>query len=108
MASALHLLRMAEEHHRRMVSLAEQLDWDGVNREWEGIYPALLELQKMSLNELPASEGGEVRHLIEGLLDCQKQLSSKIIPWMEQVRPLLQSFKEYPLPAHAAKNVGNP
>ncbi len=84
-----------------MVLLAGQLDWNGVTREWDDLSPKLVELKKLRLTQLSENERAEASELLAELITLEKQVSARITPWIEQVRPLLESFRKYPL------NIGN-
>lgn len=101
MALALNLLKDIRKGHERMVLLAGQLDWNGVTREWDDLSPKLVELKKLRLTQLSENERAEASELLAELITLEKQVSARITPWIEQVRPLLESFRKYPL------NMGN-
>ncbi len=98
----LTLLEDIGRSHERIARLSGQLDWDGVNSEWQLTYRKLLELKSFSLDELPDSEKTKVAQQIERVLELEQQISEQIAPWLEQVRPLLESFSEHPIaPEHS-------
>ena len=97
MTDALTLLRNIGSSHERMAQLADKLDWQGVNAEWANAHPMLLELGKISLEKLPPQERTEAAQLIRKLLALEEQVSARATPWLDQARPLLESFRKYPL-----------
>lgn len=97
MTATLQLLQALEAHHAHMVLLAEKLDWEAVNQEWGEIHPQLVELKDISFTSLTASERSIAFRLIEKLIRQEECITERIVPWMEQVRPLLESFKNFPL-----------
>ena len=98
MPTPLTLLRDLDKRHKAMVDLANDLDWDGLDREWHAaeIHFAAL-MKKPPLAELTGSDYVEAQKLIGSLLAQQKLITDKVRPWMEQVRPMLDSFDRYPL-----------
>jgi Flagellar protein FliT. len=94
---ALTLLNDIGKSHERMVRLAGQSDWDGVSGEWNVALRMLLELRQFSPDQLSGHERAEAAQQIEKLLELEAQLSGQISPWLEQVRPLLESLDKYPL-----------
>ena len=101
MSSALILLKDIRVRHERMVRLAGQLDWNGVTKEWDDLLPKFVELKKLHLGQLSKNERAEASELLAELIGLEKQVTARITPWIEQVRPLLESFRKYPL------NIGN-
>ena len=97
MAAPLVLLREINTCHENMLLMAKALDWDGVSKEWQGTESNFFTLMKTSLTELRGNDRAEARQLIENLLKLQKLISAQAKPWMDQVRPLLDSFDRYPL-----------
>ncbi len=97
MTDTLTLLRNIGRSHERMAQLAEKLDWQGVNAEWANASPMLLELKKTPLEKLPSQERTEAARLIRKLLALEEQVSARAAPWLDQARPLLESFRKYPL-----------
>ncbi|MDR3220881.1 MAG: flagellar protein FliT [Candidatus Accumulibacter sp.] len=97
MSAALTLLGHIGKSHRRMAALAEGLDWEGVAGEWRSIYPEIAELRQIPLDRLTGAERAEVARRIAELLEFEKRISARITPWMEQVRPLLETFRKHPL-----------
>jgi len=97
MTPALTLLKDISESHERMARLSSELDWDGVVGEWRGSYPKILELKKIPLNKLTGAERAEASRLIAKLISFEEQVSGQVSPWMDQVRPLLETFRKYPL-----------
>jgi hypothetical protein len=102
MSAALTLLGHIGESHRRMAALAEALDWDGVVGEWQRIYPEIVELRQIPLDRLAGRERTEAAERIAELLEFEKRISARITPWMEQVQPLLETFRKYPLEGKGA------
>ena len=49
------------------------------------------------LQKLKLDQSSEAQQLAANLLKLQKFISEQVRPWMEQVRPLLESFERYPL-----------
>jgi hypothetical protein len=102
MDAALALLERIGESHRRMAALAEALDWDGLVAEWRGIHPRIAELKELPLDRLDGPERVRAARLITGLIEFEKGISARITPWMEQVQPLLETFRKYPLKSEGA------
>ena len=92
----LTLLSDIGKTHERIVELANQLDWDGVNDEWKIALQKLLVLRTFPLDQLSGQEREEAIQHIRKLLELEERISGKITPWLEQVRPLLESFDKYP------------
>ncbi|MBV5350505.1 flagellar protein FliT [bacterium] len=78
--------------------MADALDWDALEKSWQGAEIVFAALMKIPLNQLSGNERSEVRQLIENLLELQKLISGQVKPWLDQVRPLLENFEHYPLP----------
>jgi hypothetical protein len=97
MDAALALLERVGASHRRMAALAEALDWDGLVAEWRDIQPRIIELEGLPLDRLSERERARAVRQMAGLVEFEKQISARIAPWMEQVRPLLETFRKYPL-----------
>jgi hypothetical protein len=97
MTSALILLRQLNAHHETMSRMSDTLDWDGLEKTWQAAESSFSALLKTPLSDLPPSERTEARQLLENLLSLQKHISGQTLPWMDQVRPLLDSFERYPL-----------
>jgi hypothetical protein len=98
MPTSLTLLRELATRHETMVSLANALDWDALDREWHAAESHFAVLMKRPpLAELTGSDYAEAQQLIGRLLAQQKLITEKVRPWMEQVRPMLDSFDRYPL-----------
>jgi hypothetical protein len=97
MDAALALLEHIGESHRRMAALADALDWDGLSAEWRGIQPHIVELSELPLDRLDDRERTRAVSLMTELIEFEKRISARITPWMEQVRPLLEIFRKYPL-----------
>jgi hypothetical protein len=97
MTVALALLRELHSDHENMAQMASVLDWDGIGKAWEGVEVKLASLKKIPLIELKGNERQEARDLIEKVLRLQKLISDQAKPWMDQVRPLLESFDRFPL-----------
>jgi hypothetical protein len=97
MDAALALLERIGESHRRMADLADALDWDGLASEWHGVQPHIVELSELPLDRLDDRERSQAASLITGLIEFEERISARITPWMEQVRPLLETFRKYPL-----------
>ncbi|MEI7611296.1 MAG: flagellar protein FliT [Betaproteobacteria bacterium] len=97
MPTSLSLLRDLHKRHETMVNLANELDWDGLDREWHAAERHFATLMSMPpLAELTGSDYVEAQKLIARLLAQQKLITEKVRPWMEQVRPMLDSFDRYP------------
>ena len=92
----LTLLSDIDKSHAKIVGLATQLDWDAVNDEWMISLQKLLELEKFPIDQLPAQERAKAIQDIKKLLEQEEQISGMISPWLEQVRPLLESFDKHP------------
>jgi hypothetical protein len=97
MDAALVLIERIGESHRRMVALADALDWDGLVAEWRDIHPRVAELRELPLDRLDGGERARAASLIAELIGFEERITARITPWMEQVRPLLEVFREYPL-----------
>jgi hypothetical protein len=97
MNAALSLLDRIGESHRRMAALADALDWDGIVAEWQGIHPQIVELRRMALDRLTDREREQAARQIAELLEFEKRISARITPWMEQARPLVETFRKYPV-----------
>lgn len=95
--SALALLERIGESHRRMVALADALDWDGLVGEWRSTQPEIARLQKMALDRLSGRERVQAAKRIAELLAFEEKISAQILPWREQVQPLLETFRKFPL-----------
>jgi len=95
--SPLALLKDIGDSHERMAKLSSELDWDGVVGEWKNSYPKILELKKIPLNKLTGAERTEASRLIARLIAFEEQVSGQVSPWMDQVRPLLETFRKYPI-----------
>ena len=97
MSAPVLLLRELNECHENMARMADVLDWDSIGLLWQGAETSFAALMKIPLAELTGNERIEARQLIENLLKLQKLVSEQAKPWMDQVRPLLESFDRYPL-----------
>jgi hypothetical protein len=97
MAASLALLERIGESHRRMAALAEALDWEGLVAEWHDIHPNITELRELPLDRLDERERARAVSLITELIEFEKRISARITPWMEQVLPLLETFRKYPI-----------
>lgn len=98
MSISLTLLRELDKRHATMVRLAETLDWDSLDKEWQAAENDFAALMKQPpLSAIPSSERPEIQQLVDNLLAQQKLISERVHPWMEQVRPMLDSFDRYPL-----------
>jgi hypothetical protein len=96
-AAALFLLDHIGESHQRMSALADVLDWDGLDAEWRRIHPRIVELQQIPLDQLTGKERAQAAKQIAGLLESEKRISARVGPWMEQVQPMLEVFRKFPL-----------
>jgi hypothetical protein len=85
-----------------MSRMSDALDWDGLEKTWQAAEASFSALLKTPLSDLPLSERNEARQLLENLLSLQKHISGKTLPWMDQVKPLLESFERYPLTSDTA------
>jgi hypothetical protein len=97
MSDATPLLDRIGEGYRKMAVLAEALDWDDLIAEWQGIHPEIVKLQKIPLDRLTGKERAQAAKQITELLELGERISARIVPWMEQTRPLLEVFRKYPL-----------
>ncbi len=98
MSATLTLLRDLDKLYRAMVKSAEALDWDELERSWTSAESNFARLKQSPLaTSLEFSERREARELIESLLARQQQINDRVRPWMDQVRPLLDSFDRFPL-----------
>jgi hypothetical protein len=95
--ATLDLLDRIGESHRRMADLADELDWDSVVKEWQSIYPEIVELKRLSLDRLKGRERVRAARQITEMLEFEERISARIIPWMDQVQPLLKTFRQHPL-----------
>ena len=99
MDAALALLDRIGEAYRRMDAMAEALDWDGIIGEWQGIHPLIAELRQIPLNRLTGKPRDEAARRITELIKLQERITARVTPWMDQVRPLLEVFRKYPISA---------
>lgn len=97
MAPALELLRDIEKRHERMSRMADDLDWKGVQEEWSLAERQIKALQQFPLTGLKGADRTEAARLIRNQLALQQHISERARPWMDQVRPLLDCFKAYPI-----------
>ncbi|MDR0379912.1 MAG: hypothetical protein LBI62_08240 [Candidatus Accumulibacter sp.] len=98
MNAVLTLLDHIGESYRRMVALADALDWDGMAEEWWRIHPEVVQLQRMTLlDHLDGQERARAARQIAELLGFEERITARITPWMEQVQPLLEVFRKYPI-----------
>lgn len=97
MTAALTLLDDIGKSHQRMAALADQLDWNGVIAEWTNAYPKIVELKQLPLDRLSGRERVEAAEQIATLLEFEQRISARITPWMDQVQPLLETFRKFPL-----------
>jgi hypothetical protein len=98
MPTSLALLRELDQRHKTMVRLANDLDWDGLDREWQAAESHFAELMKKPPPaDLTGNDYAEAQQLMGSLLAQQKLITEKVRPWMEQVRPMLDRFDRYPL-----------
>jgi hypothetical protein len=102
-AAVLSLLDHISESHQRMIALADVLDWDGLDGEWRRIHPKIVELQRIPLDQLTGKERTQAAKQIAGLLEFEKRISARVGPWMEQVQPLLEVFRKFPLKSEDAR-----
>ncbi len=98
MSTSLVLLRELDKRHATMLRLAEALDWDNLDKEWQAAEIDFSALMKQPpLSAIASSERAEIQQLVDKVLAQQKLISERVLPWMEQVRPMLDSFDRYPL-----------
>jgi len=97
MSASLLLLRELHASHENMSRMARELDWDSLEREWQDSESNLAALMKISLTDFTGNERSEAQQLALNLLKLQKLISGQVKPWLDQVRPLLESFEHYPL-----------
>jgi len=97
MNKAIELLQELCVLHEHMVQSADKLEWDKIGQPWFLAEKKLDELRKISLVDLSTNDQHEVARLIETLLTLQSKISERAVPWMEQVRPMLDSFDKHPL-----------
>ena len=97
MNDATSLLDRIGEGYRKMAALADALDWDTLTAEWQGIHPDIVKLQHTPLDRLTGKERAQAAKQITELLELEQRISARIVPWMEQTRPLLEVFRKYPL-----------
>ena len=98
MTTQLQLLRDIKASHERLVNLADELDWDGLSKEWQDTEPQFSTLTKSPLSGLNTQDKAEASALIKAILQMQEQISGRVKPWMEHVHPLLESFARHPIP----------
>jgi hypothetical protein len=98
MSPSLTLLSALRDRHDQLSKQADELDWDGLAAGWQEVEIMFTALAKIPLSDIPLTEKTEARQYIEELLATQKKLSACILPWMEQVRPLLDSFSRFAPP----------
>lgn len=101
MNATLTLLEDISKSHQRMVQLADQLDWDGVVKEWREVYPRIAELKRIPLGRLSGPERAEAARQLATLIEFEKRIAERITPWMDQVQPLLEAFRKYPIKPEA-------
>ena len=97
MSEATRLLSQINEGYRKMAAFAEALDWDRLVNEWQNTHPDLTRLRQIPFEHLPAQEREQAAKQIAELLKLEQSISARALPWMEQVRPLLDVFQQYPL-----------
>lgn len=88
---------MIAQFHEDIRKHAESLKWEDVTRVWQQTYPLYVSLQGKTLNELSLEDKATAEKLIEIILADQKHLKGRIEPWMEQVLPLLETFRNHPM-----------
>ena len=96
MSRAITLLEELCAIHQQMAKDAEQLDWDKIHQGEGAIEKNLAELKTIELAGLPEEEREKIIRLIEETLALQNKISGRVLPWMEQVKPLLDSFYKKP------------
>ncbi|MDR0440372.1 MAG: hypothetical protein LBI59_05225 [Candidatus Accumulibacter sp.] len=105
MSATLTLLDHIGESYRRMVTQADALDWDGLAEEWQRIHPKIVQLQRMTLfDHLGGQERTQAARQVAELLGFEERIKARITPWMEQVRPLLEVFRKYPIRGQKTEN----
>lgn len=97
MSPAIDLLQKICSSYERMLQMAELLQWDEITTEWNITEKLLTSLTKTHLTALAGADRVKAADLIEKILALQEKITARIKPWQEQVRPLLDSFKRYPL-----------
>lgn len=90
----LETLRRLHACHLRMVESAGNLDWDRTTTLWSEAKPLYLELRNSPLAALAGSERDEGMRLVEAILSMHNEVEGRVLPWMEQVKPLLDSFSK--------------
>lgn len=89
--NGLEILRQMASLHVTMVRLAEHGQWNELAAAQKEQDILAASLQKFGgLKNLP--ETGESRKLVEAILAAQDEVRSYVVPWMEQVSPLLEAF----------------
>lgn len=91
------LLSELEQNHEQMAVLADRLDWAQFIALWQQALPRFDELKSFRFDALPGKEHQQAYDSLHHLLTCQNQVIGRIVPWMEQTRPLLQSFRDRPM-----------
>ncbi|MQY51578.1 hypothetical protein HCX48_07990 [Rhodocyclus tenuis] len=92
MSTATPLLRTLRDIHHLMLEHAKTLDWEAAAADWATAEPGFAALARSPLAQLPLAERQEAALLVRELLDLQQRFSDLALPWLEQVRPLLESF----------------
>lgn len=96
MNSTIKLLHELQQQHEQMATLADRLDWESITQLWQATAPGFVELRTHPLGALQGNDRIEACESLHKLLTLQNQMLGRIIPWMEQVRPLLQSLRKTP------------
>ncbi|MDR2506777.1 MAG: hypothetical protein LBD67_02105 [Candidatus Accumulibacter sp.] len=97
MSNALSLLRELKHIHDEMAQRTARSGWQDAGALWETAEARFAALKEIPLAGLSGSERIEARQLIETLLNQQKTLSAQARTWMDQARPLLESFDRHPV-----------
>ncbi len=97
MTPAIDLLQKIHSSYERMWQMAEGLKWDEITAEWDATEKLMVNLTKVHLTSLVGTDRVKAADLIEKILALQEKITARVKPWQEQVRPLLESFKRYPL-----------
>ncbi|MBI2307784.1 MAG: hypothetical protein HYU78_10845 [Rhodocyclales bacterium] len=92
MTAMLATLRQLKECHQRLAAQTEVLNWEGVLSEWQNADKLFADLRSETVESLPAEQKEEARILMEEVLATEQAMVARIKPWMEQVRPMLESF----------------
>jgi hypothetical protein len=97
MSEAMLLLGRIGKACQKMAALADALDWDLLVAEWPGVHADIARWRQIPLEQLTGEERAHAAEQIAELLEFQQKILARVVPWMEQARPLLDVFRKYPL-----------